>query len=91
MKVYNPTAEIAAAPARRAPALSSLRSARIGLLDNGKVNVNRFFDHVEDLLRSEYGVTEFVRRRKPDVSRPVPPAMLAELSACDAILSAIGD
>jgi hypothetical protein len=91
MKVYNPTSEVEAAPARQAPPLQSLRGARVGLLDNGKVNVNRFFDHVEALLRSEHGVSEVVRRRKPDVSRPVPPALLAEMSSCDAILSAVGD
>ena len=35
--------------------------------------------------------TPFIRRRKPDTSRPVPPEMLAELAVADAIVSGIGD
>jgi len=46
--------------------------------------------HLEDLLR-KHGVREFIRRRKPDTSRPVPPEMLAELAVADAIVSGIGD
>jgi hypothetical protein len=36
-------------------------------------------------------VREFIRRRKPDSSRPAPPEILGELSAADAVISAIGD
>jgi hypothetical protein len=36
-------------------------------------------------------VREVIRRRKPDSSRPVPPELLGELSAADAIVSGIGD
>jgi hypothetical protein len=46
---------------------------------------------VEDILRTRFGVREFIRRRKPDSSRPVPAATLGELSGADAILSAVGD
>ena len=74
-----------------APALQSLSGAVIGLLDNAKIGTARFYDHVEAILRSRYGVREFIRRRKPDTSRPVPPEMLAELSGADAIISGIGD
>ena len=91
MKILNPTAEIEAEPASMAAGLLSLEGRRVGLLDNGKVQVGRFYDHLEALLREEYGVAEVVRRRKADPSRPVPPPLLAELSACDAIVSAVGD
>ena len=74
-----------------APALPSLKGAVVGLLDNAKIGTERLYDFIEQILRSEYGVREFIRRRKPDASRPVPPQMLAELSAADAVLSAIGD
>ena len=43
------------------------------------------------ILTSRFGVREFIRRRKPDSSRPVPPTLLGELSAADAIVSGIGD
>jgi hypothetical protein len=74
-----------------APALASLEDATIGFIDNAKIGTERFYDHVEEILRARFGVREFIRRRKPDSSRPVPPEMLGELSAADAILSAVGD
>jgi hypothetical protein len=74
-----------------APPLDALAGSTIGLIDNAKIGTTRFFDHVESILRARYGVREFVRRRKPDSSRPVPAEMLGELSAADAILSAVGD
>jgi hypothetical protein len=77
--------------ARLAPALPSLAGATVGLLDNGKVNVDRFLDHVEDILRREHGVKEVVRRRKPNMSAPAPPEMVVELAGCDAVVSAVGD
>ena len=76
---------------RLAPALASLNGAVIGMIDNAKIGTERFFDFVEQILRTEYGVREFIRRRKPDSSRPVPPKLLAEMSGADAMLSAIGD
>ena len=76
---------------RLAPALASLNGAVIGMVDNAKIGTERFFDFVEHILRAEYGVREFIRRRKPDSSRPAPPGLLAEMSGADALLSAIGD
>jgi hypothetical protein len=74
-----------------APALRSLQGAVIGLLDNAKIGTARFYDHVEDILRAQHGVREFIRRRKPDATRPAPTELIAELSAADAIVSGIGD
>ena len=76
---------------RMAPALASLKGKVVGLLDNAKIGTERFYDHVADILKSQYGVTEFIRRRKPDASRPVPEGMLAQMRGADAILSGIGD
>lgn len=89
--VLDPTLSAEALEMRLAPALPALKDSVIGLLDNAKHNVDRFFDHVAEILRTRYGVRELIRRRKPDASRPAPPELLAELSACDAIISAVGD
>ena len=91
IRVLDPTSGMETRAARRAPALRSLAGATVGLLDNGKVNVERFLDHVADVLRAEHGVKDVVRRRKPNMSAPAPAAMLAELAACDAVISAVGD
>jgi hypothetical protein len=91
LRVLDPRQAAQGEAMRMAPALSSLNGAVVGLLDNAKFGTARLFDFVEEILRKEHGVREFIRRRKPDTSRPVPPEMLAELSGADAILSAIGD
>ena len=91
LRVMDPRQAAQGEAMRLAPALSSLNGAVVGLLDNAKIGTARLFDFVEEILRDEHGVREFIRRRKPDTSRPVPPEMLAELSGADAIISAIGD
>jgi hypothetical protein len=63
----------------------------IGLLDNGKIRVHELLNFMEAILRSEHGVAEVRRFKKPDASRPVPSEVLAEMQACDAIISAVGD
>jgi hypothetical protein len=74
-----------------APPLATLEGAVIGLLDNAKIGTARFYDHLEEILRSRHRVREFIRRRKPDSSRPAPAELLGELSGADAIVSGIGD
>lgn len=91
LRVLDPRLFPEGEPIRMAPPLAALEGAVIGLLDNGKIGTARFYDHVEDILRARFRVREFIRRRKPDASRPVPPEMLGELAAADAIVSGIGD
>ena len=90
IRVLDPRVDPEGEPLTLAPAVASLDGASIGLLDNSKIGTARFYDHLETLLR-RHGVREFVRRRKPDLSRPVPPALLDELAATDAIVSGIWD
>ena len=91
LRVLDPRATADGEAVRLAPPLRELSGAVVGLLDNGKIGTARFYDHVEDILRTRFGVREFIRRRKPDSSRPAPSATLGELSGADAILSAVGD
>ena len=91
MRVLDPRLEAEGEPMKMAAPLLSLDGAIVGLLDNSKIGTERFYDHVEEILRTRFGVREFIRRRKPDSSRPAPEATLGELSGADAILSAVGD
>ena len=91
LRVLDPRVFAEGEPTRMAPSLRTLDGAVIGLLDNAKIGTARFYDHVAEILTSRFGVRELIRRRKPDASRPVPPDMLGELSAADAIVSGIGD
>lgn len=91
LRVLDPRQSAHGEAVRMAPPLASLNGALIGMIDNAKIGTARLFDFIEDILRSEYGVRECLRRRKPDATRPVPPPMLMELRGADAILSATGD
>ena len=90
-KVQDPRVDPEGEPLRLAAPLPTLEGAVVALLDNAKIGTARLYDFVAEILASEYGVREFMRRRKPDASRPVPREMLAEMSAADALVSAIGD
>lgn len=90
IRVLDPRLDPEREPLEMAPPVAVLNGATIGLLDNAKIGTARFYDHLERSLK-DAGVREFIRRRKPDTSRPVPPEMLAELAAADAIVSGIGD
>jgi hypothetical protein len=89
--VLDPTSEEAVTTSHRAPRLSSLAGCTVGLLDNGKLRVHELLNDLETLLRTEHGVAEVLRFKKPDASRPMPPEVLAAMHACDAVISGVGD
>jgi hypothetical protein len=59
-------------------------------LDNGKINVRPLLDHMERILRSQYGAHNVVRLRKPDFSRPAPAPVFAAMQGCDAVICGVG-
>ena len=91
IRVLDPRQSADGEPLRMAPALASLDGAVIGLLDNAKIGTARFYDHLEEMLRTRFHVREFVRARKPDTTRPAPPEVLGALLGADALISGIGD
>jgi hypothetical protein len=91
LRVLDPRFDDESEPARMAPPMRTLAGAIVGLLDNGKIGVAPLYDQVEAILRDRFAVREVIRRRKPDMSRPVPPDLLGELAAADAIVSGVGD
>ena len=91
LRVLDPRQSAHGEALRMAPPLASLNGAVVGMIDNAKIGTKQLFDFIEEILRSEYGVRECIRRRKPDATRPVPQPMLLEMRGADAILSAIGD
>ena len=91
LRVLDPRLDAEGEAMTLAMPLRTLEGITVGLLDNAKIGTAVLFDHVERILASRFGVREFIRRRKPDSSRPAPPELLGELSAADAVISAIGD
>ena len=89
--VLDPRLDAQGEALRLAPPLPSLDGAVVALLDNAKIGTERFFDFVGEILKSDYGVRELIRRRKADATRPVTKEMLAEMSGADALVAAIGD
>jgi hypothetical protein len=91
VRVLDPRLDADGEPMTMAPPVAGLEGATVGLLDNAKIGTAVLYDHLERILRERFGVREFIRRRKPDSSRPAPPEILGELSVADAVISAIGD
>ena len=91
LKVLDPRQLPEGEPLRMAAALPTLDGAVVGFLDNAKIGTARLYDFVEEILRTRHGVRDFIRRRKPDATRPAPTELIAELSGADAIISGIGD
>lgn len=89
--VLHPTPPARTETGQMAIRLDSMEGRTVGLLDNGKLNTERIFDHVEEILRTTYAVRAFVRRRKPDISRPAPAEIIAAFEECDAVIAAVGD
>jgi hypothetical protein len=91
IRVFDPTAEDAAVTSLTAARLTSLAGRTIGLLDNSKFRVRELLDHVEEILRTRFGVAQVLRFRKPDASRPASPELLMHMQRCEAIIAAVGD
>lgn len=91
IRVYDPTAEDTLPEQSGAERLTALAGCTVGLLDNSKIHVRELLDHMESILRTQYGVAHVVRLRKPDASRPAPAEVIAAMQRCEAIISAVGD
>ena len=91
IRVLDPTFEGSISVVVEPNRLTSLTGRSIGLLDNGKPKGREFFNHVEQILRSEYGVTSVLRFEKTDASRPATAEVIADASRCDALISGVGD
>ena len=90
--LLDPTDKVERSQRDFAPRLDSLAGTTIGLLDISKAKGAFFLDHVEEVLREEYGVKEVLRRMKPTVTRPAPEPLRVELrERCDAVIEALSD
>src|SRR5207249_12304847 len=90
IRVLDPSFEESISTVVTPKRLKSLTGSSTGLLDHGKPNGRELFDHIEQILRSEYAVANVLRFEKPESSRPAPADMIAAASRCDAVSSAGG-
>lgn len=90
--LLDPTDKVERGQKAFAPRLDTLTGKTIALLDISKAKGSFFLDRVEEILRSQYGVKEVLRRMKPTVTRPAPEPLKAELiERCDAVIEALSD
>jgi hypothetical protein len=92
--MIDPTAQVGTinGSSARAPRAADLRGLTVGLLANTKKNAEAFLEEVGDLLVSEYGVADLVRRKKLNIAQPAPEEMADELiRSCDVIVVGVGD
>ena len=87
--VYLPTGEADTQSKRLAPRLSTVRGARIGILDNCKEFADIVLRGVADVLRREHGVAEARFWRKSYLGVPSPYAQ-EMATACDAVINGVG-
>lgn len=91
IQVLDPTNETAAPVGRPAPRMVSLTRARVGFISNGKEGTLGFFNHLERILRAEFGVADVVRRVKSNYSAPADSDIVDELRRWQAVVTGIGD
>lgn len=92
MLVYDPVAPCHNKPQQSRRALDDLAGKTIGFIDNSKPNFHLLVDDLAELLTSQYGVAQVIRRRKPSASQPAAEAIMKELiEECDAVITGSGD
>jgi hypothetical protein len=90
-QVLDPTPGTAPPVGKRAPRLDTLKGKTVGFISNGKEGTKGFFQHLERLLKQDYGVTTVVFRTKTNYSAPADAPIAAEIRQWDAVISGLGD
>jgi hypothetical protein len=91
LQVLDPSSEMATERGNPAPRLASLQGKTVGFISNGKEGTVGYFSHLDKMLRDEFGVADVIVRVKSNYSAPADPAIVAEISRWDAVISGLGD
>jgi hypothetical protein len=91
LQVLDPTNETVPALGQPASRLASLAGRTVGFISNGKEGTAGFFNHLDRILREEFGVAEVIRRVKSNYSAPADPDIVDELRRWQAVVTGIGD
>ena len=89
VSVYVPTGAVDTQSKKLAPRLTSLRGARIGILDNCKEFADVVLRGVAEALKRDYGVAEVKIWQKSYLGIPSPYAE-EMASQCDAVINGVG-
>ena len=92
MKLYSPTSTTPKRKAVRAPSLAKLDGARIGILENGKLNATEMLNEVAQLFVQRHGCTVKTLAHKSNASAPAPANTLTGVAQeVDFLITGLGD
>ena len=92
MQLYAPTSTTPKRKLTRAPALAKLDGARIGILENGKLNADEMLREVADLFVQRHGCTVVKLASKKNASAPAPSNTLVQVAPeVDFLITGLGD
>jgi hypothetical protein len=92
MQLYAPTSTAPTRKRARAPALARLDGARIGILENGKLNAEEMLNEVAALFVQRHGCTVARLASKRNASAPAPANTLAQVAPeVDFLITGLGD
>ena len=92
MQLYAPTSTTPTRKRTRAAALAKLDGARIGILENGKLNAEEMLREVADLFVQRHGCTVVKLASKRNASAPAPANTLVQVAPeVDFLITGLGD
>ena len=92
MQLYEPTSTAPKRKVFRAPVLASLEGARIGILENGKLNAEEMLHEFADLFVQRHGCTIRTVASKSNASAPAPAKTLVTVAQdVDFLVTGLGD
>lgn len=77
--LLDPTGEVEPQQRTGAARATSLAGKTVGLLDNSMGWSHVVLDEIGTILRERYGVTNVVKARRPNISRPTPADIIEEV------------
>jgi len=92
MQLYAPTSTTPTRKRTRAAALAKLDGARIGILENGKLNAEEMLREFADLFVRRHGCTIRTLASKSNASAPAPAKTLVQVAQdVDFLITGLGD
>jgi hypothetical protein len=92
MQLYSPLSQTPKRTALRAAALAGLDNARIGILENGKLNAEEMLREVANLFVERHQCSVRMLRSKANASAPAAGNVLVDLAQdVDFLITGLGD
>lgn len=92
MQLYAPTSTTPIRKRSRAPLVAKLDGARIGILENGKLNAEEMLNEVAALFVQHHGCTVRTLASKKNASAPAPSNTLVQVAQeVDFLITGLGD